>query len=211
MHVDPASTRRAGTPPTWSACRRRCWAARPFNAHPQPLHVAGARERTPACSRCWRSRAWPTRAAVFAHYMSLAFGLRGLPTARGRRPRRAAGDQLPEAAAGLGAGRQRPAGCRAQGLGRKPLRPGAGLPRAPLQRFPSPAWMAYLEEKAGQPLPQQQHLPAAGPAVRVLPVDAAALRAAGPGGPHVTLWRGSTAARSSSWPARCASGAARCA
>jgi len=123
-----------------------------FNAHPLPLHIAGARESQPGLFALLdRSSSLIEAGEVFVHYLAIAFGLR-----------------RPDAAdlASLGAAEQR----RWRSSWRKLLQgwgmdangaAGAVLKawvesrfgmvplfhKAPLGRFPSAAWVTYLEEK----------------------------------------------------------------
>ena len=124
-----------------------------FNAHPQPLHIGGAREAHPGLFALLDRAAELSEAReMFVHYLTIAFGLRrpapqelpGLGAAEQRRWR-ASWRQLLQ---GWGMDANGAAGAVLKGwvesrFGMVPLHH-----KAPLGRFPSPAWVGYLEEKA---------------------------------------------------------------
>ncbi|HEY9194078.1 MAG TPA: NAD(+)--dinitrogen-reductase ADP-D-ribosyltransferase [Methyloversatilis sp.] len=173
-------------------------ASRAFNQHPVPLHIAGTREAhgglfalLERCDSLKESR------DVFEHYVAIAFGLHpervSAPqdSAEGRRWRSSWRRLLQ----GWGMDANGPAGAVLKGwvesrFGLAPL-----FHKARLERFPSPAWVAYLEEKAasryhGNCIHQQLDLlyefsqwalPRFGPP-----------REPGDDGAHLRLWRGST-------------------
>ncbi|MBL8359941.1 MAG: NAD(+)--dinitrogen-reductase ADP-D-ribosyltransferase [Rubrivivax sp.] len=162
-----------------------------FNAHPQPLHVAGVREAHPGLFALLARCADMAEArGVFAHYMELAFGLT-----------RQAGDGRPDARRwrasylkllqGWGLDANGAAGAVLKGwvesrFGLVPVFHGE-----PLARFPSPAWVRYLEQKAGRRHHNnnvQQQLDLLFEFSQWMLARFAPL---GPG-PCVTLWRGST-------------------
>lgn len=177
------------------------WLASPgFNARPQALHIAGTRaahrglfallERAPTLDE---SR------AVFAHYMGLSFGL-------GKPPRESApdGGAAPRSAE---ARRWRCSYLKLLQGWALDANGGAGavlkgwiesrfglVPRfheAPLERFPSAAWMRYLEQKCSG----RWHNNAIWPQLDLLYEYAQwALQRHAPlgPGPCVRLWRGST-------------------
>jgi len=168
-----------------------------FNAHPLPLRIAGAREANAGLfALLERSSDADEARAMFAHYMSIAFAWPGLPRRRpicryGGIPTLAR--ELPPAAARLGARCERARRAVLKGWVESRFGLVPSFHKAPLARFPSPAW--WLSRREGvQPLSQQLHLSAARPAVRVLPVAAGPLPGAGDSGEgtHVSLWRGST-------------------
>ncbi len=121
-----------------------------FQAHPVPLHIAGTREAHPGlfallgrCPDMGRAR------GVFAHYMSLAFGLQkpAPHEARGAESRRWRSSYL-KLLQGWGLDANGPAGAVLKGwvesrFGLVPV-----FHQAPLGRFASPAWVGYLEQKA---------------------------------------------------------------
>lgn len=170
-------------------------ASRAFNEHPVPLHIAGTREAHGGLfallARCNSlNEAWD----VFEHYLSIAFGLQQAPSATQdpaeARRWRSSWRRLLQ---GWGMDANGPAGAVLKGwvesrFGLVPL-----FHKARLERFPSPAWVAYLEEKAcsryhGNCIHQQLDL--------LYEFSQWALIRFGlphqPDGPHLRLWRGST-------------------
>jgi NAD+--dinitrogen-reductase ADP-D-ribosyltransferase len=165
-----------------------------FNAHPQPLHVAGARESHPGlfallgrCSCAAQAR------TIFEHYMSLAFGL-AKPARTGRdadsEARRWRASYL-KLLQGWGLDANGGAGAVLKGWVESRFGIVPVFHKAPLGRFPSPAWIAYLEEKAASRyhnnnIHQQLDLLfefSQWMLARFAPLGA---------GPTVELWRGST-------------------
>jgi NAD+--dinitrogen-reductase ADP-D-ribosyltransferase len=171
-----------------------------FNAHPVALRIAGVREAQPGLfALLERSTDLTEAREVFVHYLAIAFGLRppgaderaGLGAAEQRHWRSSWRKLLQ----GWGMDANGPAGAVLKGwvesrFGMVPL-----FHKAPLGRFPSPAWVGYLEEKSASRFhnncihqqldllyefcqwAQQRHaLPSGG----------------GHSATHVQLWRGST-------------------
>lgn len=122
-----------------------------FNAHPQPLHIAGARECNPGLfALLQRSRNADEARAVFAHYMSLAFGLaRPSDEERGESPldRRRWRSSYLKLLQGWGLDSNGPSGAVLKGWVESRFGLVPSFHGAPLARFPSPAWVAYLEQK----------------------------------------------------------------
>ncbi len=121
-----------------------------FNAYPKPLSIAGARETNAGLFALLARCATPDEAReVFAHYMSLAFGLqrRDSSESRGGEAHRWRSSYL-KLLQGWGLDANGGAGAVLKGW----VESRFGLvPRfhgAPLGRFPSAAWIAYLEQKA---------------------------------------------------------------
>jgi NAD+--dinitrogen-reductase ADP-D-ribosyltransferase len=142
--------------------------------------VAGVREATRALFALLARCAERGRGArVFAHYMRLAFA----GPAAGRAPKTpGAGDvSYLKLLQGWGLDANGAAGAVLKGWVESRFGLVPAFHKAPLGRFPSPAWVAYLRREGRPALPQQPDLPAAGPAVRVLPVDAGSASPAGPG------------------------------
>ncbi len=121
-----------------------------FNEHPLPLHVAGARESHPGlfallvhCPDAVQAR------VVFAHYMTIAFGLQRLSAEeRAAAPGRRFRANYLKLLQGWGLDANSAAGAVLKGwvesrFGLVPV-----FHKARLERFPSPAWMQYLEDKA---------------------------------------------------------------
>lgn len=118
-----------------------------FNTHPQPLHIAGARETSPGLFALLQRCGEPDEARdVFAHYMSLAFGL--AREAPGGGPRRWRTSYL-KLLQGWGLDANGPSGAVLKGWVESRFGLAPAFHGAPLGRFPSPAWITYLEQKAG--------------------------------------------------------------
>lgn len=163
-----------------------------YNAHPVPLHVAGAREAHPGLfallARCGDAA---EARAVFAHYLGLAFGLdvRGADAEPGA-PRRRRASYL-KLLQGWGLDANGAAGAVLKGWVESRFGIVPVFHRQPLGRFPSPDWMVYLEEKAcgrhhNNNIHQQLDL-----LFEFSQWMLGRFRPLGDG-PCVTLWRGST-------------------
>jgi NAD+--dinitrogen-reductase ADP-D-ribosyltransferase len=124
-----------------------------FNAHPVPLHIAGAREAQPGLFALLdRSSSLSEAREMFVHYLSIAFGLRR-PDADematlGVAEQRRWHSSWRKLLQGWGMDANGPAGAVLKGwvesrFGMVPL-----FHKAPLARFPSAAWVGYLEEKS---------------------------------------------------------------
>lgn len=117
-----------------------------FNAHPQPLRIAGVREASAGLFALLEGCRTPGEARdVFAHYMKLAFGLQEAPGTAGALRWRASYLKLLQ---GWGLDANGAAGAVLKGwvesrFGLVPV-----FHQARLDRFPSPAWLAYLQDKA---------------------------------------------------------------
>jgi NAD+--dinitrogen-reductase ADP-D-ribosyltransferase len=135
----------------------RLLAGTAFNAHPVPLSIAGTRETHPGLfgllARC---DSLNDAAEVFVHYLDIAFGLRA-PAAHEaatldpaeRRRWRSSWRKLLQA---WGMDNASPAGAVLKGwvesrFGLVPIHH-----KQPLERFPSPGWITYLEEKTSSRL-----------------------------------------------------------
>ncbi|MFP8779767.1 NAD(+)--dinitrogen-reductase ADP-D-ribosyltransferase [Hydrogenophaga sp. RWCD_12] len=135
----------------------RVLAGTAFNAHPVPLSIAGTRETHPGLfgllARC---ASLNEASEVFVHYLDIAFGLRA-PAAHEaatldpaeRRRWRSSWRKLLQ---GWGMDNGGAAGAVLKGwvesrFGLVPLHH-----KQPLQRFPSPGWITYLEEKTSSRL-----------------------------------------------------------
>jgi NAD+---dinitrogen-reductase ADP-D-ribosyltransferase len=123
-----------------------------FNAHPVPLSIAGTRETHPGLfgllARC---DSLNDASEVFVHYLDIAFGLRR-PAAHEaaaldpseRRRWRSSWRKLLQ---GWGMDNASPAGAVLKGWVESRFGLVPTHHRQPLQRFPSPDWITYLEEK----------------------------------------------------------------
>lgn len=161
-----------------------------FNAHPQPLHIAGARETSAGLFALLQRCATPDEAReVFAHYLSLAFGLaQPDPGEGGSRRWRSSYLKLLQ---GWGLDANGPAGAVLKGWVESRFGLVPAFHAAPLARFPSAAWITYLEQKAASRYHNNsifQQLDLLFEFCQWMLARFALLGA----GPHVTLWRGST-------------------
>ena len=123
-----------------------------FNAHPVALHIAGAREAQPGLfALLGRSSDLNEAREMFVHYLAIAFGLQQ-PNAEelatlGLAEQRRWRSSWRKLLQGWGMDANGAAGAVLKGwvesrFGMVPL-----FHKAPLARFPSPAWVGYLEEK----------------------------------------------------------------
>ena len=166
-----------------------------FNAHPQPLHIAGARECNPGLfALLERSRDADEARAVFAHYMSLAFGLaRPSDEARGE----ASGDRRRWRSSylkllqGWGLDSNGPSGAVLKSWVESRFGLVPSFHGAPLVRFPSPAWVAYLEQKGASRYHNNSIFQQLDLLYEFCQWMLARFALLG-GGTHATLWRGST-------------------
>jgi NAD+--dinitrogen-reductase ADP-D-ribosyltransferase len=124
-----------------------------FNANPVPLAIAGTREAHPGLfALLERSRDLIEAREMFEHYLVIAFGLRkpephelpGLGVAEQRRWRSSWRKLLQ----GWGMDANGPAGAVLKGWVESRFGLVPSFHKAPLARFPSPAWVTYLQEKA---------------------------------------------------------------
>ena len=121
-----------------------------FNARPQPLHIAGTRATHPGLFALLARCATPAEArAVFAHFMRLSFGLGPPPADAGLAEARRWKTSYLKLLQGWGQDANSAAGAVLKGWVESRFGLVPCFHHAPLQRFPSPAWMRYLEEKAG--------------------------------------------------------------
>jgi len=118
-----------------------------FNAHPRPLTIPGTRETHPGLFDLLEDCGGQEEAAeVFAHYMELQFGRRLFRHDMADGPRRFRVSYL-DLLLGWGVDSSSPQGAVLKGwvesrFGLSPI-----FHKERLGRFPSPAWIAYLEEK----------------------------------------------------------------
>lgn len=165
-----------------------------FNANPRPLCIAGAREANAGLFALLQRCGTPHEArAVFAHYMNIVFGLARPArtaaadgTAEGRRWR----SSYLKLLQGWGLDASGPAGAVLKGWVESRFGLVPAFHKAPLERFPSPAWVGYLEEKAASRYHNNsihQQLDLLYTFCQWMLVRFALL---GPG-PWATLWRGS--------------------
>lgn len=167
-----------------------------FNAHPLPLHIAGCRATHPGLfALLARSADADEAREMFAHYMSLSFGLQrpadaAAVTAAPAERRRWRTSYL-KLLQGWGLDANSAAGAVLKGWAESRFGLVPAFHHAPLERYPSPAWMRYLEEKAGSRYHNNniwQQLDLLFEFCQWMLARFALLGA----GPWVTLWRGST-------------------
>lgn len=124
-----------------------------FNAHPAPLRIAGVCESHPGLFSLLESSHDLVEAHdMFVHYLSIAFGLRK-PEAHelsslGRAEQRRWRSSWRKLLQGWGMDANGPAGAVLKGWVESRFGLVPSFHKAPLARFPSPAWVAYLQEKA---------------------------------------------------------------
>lgn len=121
-----------------------------FNRHPQRLSIAGTREAHGGLFRLLpQADCLAAAADIFGHYMQLAFGLGRLADdARGSERRRFHSSYL-KLLQGWGFDANSPQGAVLKGWVESRFGLIPNYHKAPLARFPSPAWVQYLEEKHG--------------------------------------------------------------
>lgn len=166
-----------------------------FNAHPTRLAIAGVRETQAGLFALLdRSHDLNEAGDMFVHYLATAFGL--------RRPE-------PQALAAMGPAEQRrwrsswrtllqgwgmdangPAGAVLKGWVESRFGLVPTFHRAPLARFPSPAWIAYLEQKAASRYHNNSIFQQLDLLFEFCQWMLARFAPLGDG-THVTLWRGS--------------------
>ena len=163
--------------------------------HPQPLHIAGARECNPGLfALLARSRDADEARAVFAHYMSLAFGLaRPSDEARAEASveRRRWRSSYLKLLQGWGLDSNGPSGAVLKGWVESRFGLVPSFHGAPLARFPSPAWVAYLEQKGASRYHNNSIFQQLDLLYEFCQWMLARFALLG-GGTHATLWRGST-------------------
>jgi len=124
-----------------------------FNANPIPLAIAGTREaHAELFALLDRSRDLDEARDMFAHYLSIAFGLRKpaprAPPGRGTAEPRRWRNSWRKLLQGWGMDANGMAGAVLKGWAESRFGLAPSYHKAPLARFPSPAWMGYLQEKA---------------------------------------------------------------
>jgi NAD+--dinitrogen-reductase ADP-D-ribosyltransferase len=124
-----------------------------FNAHPVPLAIAGTREAHAGLfALLERSQNLSEARDMFAHYLAIAFGLRKPEAhelaALGAAERRRWRSSWRKLLQGWGMDANGPAGAVLKGWVESRFGLVPTFHKAPLARFPSPAWVAYLQEKA---------------------------------------------------------------
>jgi NAD+--dinitrogen-reductase ADP-D-ribosyltransferase len=162
-----------------------------FNAHPRPLHVAGTRPAHPGLFALLQRCADMAEArTVFAHYMSLAFGLQRQPDDGHGEARRRRASYL-KLLQGWGLDANGAAGAVLKGWVESRFGLVPAFHVAPLARFPSPAWVRYLEQKASSRYHNNNVYQQLDLLFEFSQWMLARFEPLGPG-PCVELWRGST-------------------
>lgn len=124
-----------------------------FNANPVALAIAGTREAHAGLfALLERSQDLSEARDMFAHYLAIAFGLRKPEAhelaALGAAERRRWRSSWRKLLQGWGMDANGPAGAVLKGWVESRFGLVPTFHKAPLARFPSPAWVAYLQEKA---------------------------------------------------------------
>lgn len=120
-----------------------------FQAHPLPLQIAGVRDGNGGLFALLESSRDAAQARErFAHYMQLAFGLEQAPQALPLSERRRWRTSWRRLLQGWGMDANGAAGAVLKGWAESRFGLVPVWHKAALTRFPSPAWMAYWEEKA---------------------------------------------------------------
>ncbi|MEK8053045.1 NAD(+)--dinitrogen-reductase ADP-D-ribosyltransferase [Ideonella sp. DXS22W] len=163
-----------------------------FQAHPVRLSIAGARASHGGLfSLLDRAGDAAEAREMFGHYMSLAFGLQ--PAEGCVAERRRWKVSYLKLLQGWGMDANGAAGAVLKGWVESRFGLVPSFHKAPLQRFPSPAWIGYLEEKAASRWHNNsiwQQLDLLYEFCQWMLARFALLPEAV--GPHVRLWRGST-------------------
>ncbi|MBP8265076.1 MAG: NAD(+)--dinitrogen-reductase ADP-D-ribosyltransferase [Zoogloea sp.] len=121
-----------------------------FNAHPAPLSIAGVRETHRGLFRLLETTDDLAAASgVFRHFMEIVFGL--TPPEPGTRatPRARHRSSYLKLLQGWGLDSNSAAGAVLKGWAESRFGLVPTFHKAPLGRFPSSAWIAYIEEKGG--------------------------------------------------------------
>ncbi len=120
-----------------------------FNAHPVALRIVGTREAHAGLFALLDTSQDPQEAGdMFAHYLSLAFGLQPAPEPSSPAEERRWRASYIKLLQSWGVDSNGPAGAVLKGWVESRFGLVPRFHRARLERFPSPAWVRYLEEKA---------------------------------------------------------------
>ncbi len=162
-----------------------------FQRHPVPLHVAGTREAHPGLfALLGRSATLSEAGEMFTHYMVLAFGLVRPGTSGDPGERRRWQASYLKLLLGWGQDANSAAGAVLKGWVESRFGLVPTFHHAPLQRYPSPTWMRYLEEKASSRFHNNCIYQQLDLLYEFCQWALARFAPLGPG-PHVALWRGS--------------------
>lgn len=163
-----------------------------FNAHPQPLHIGGIRATHPGLFALLERAGSPDEAReVFAHYLQLSFGLGRAAADAGAAEARRWKTSYRKLLQGWGQDANSAAGAVIKGWVESRFGLVPTYHHAPLERYPSPVWMRYLEEKASSRYHNNSIWQQFDLLFEFCQWMLERHRLLGPG-PLVTLWRGST-------------------
>jgi NAD+--dinitrogen-reductase ADP-D-ribosyltransferase len=158
-----------------------------FNAAPQPLHVAGVHAtHAPLFNALEHTADADEARGLFAHYMREMFAL-GRPAGDDTRRWRVSYLKLLQ---GWGLDANGPAGAVLKGWAESRFGLLPAFHKTPLGRFPSAAWVAYLQDKGTNRYHNHQILQQLDLLFEFCQWMLARHRLVG-AGPRVTLWRGS--------------------
>ena len=124
-----------------------------FNAHPLPLHISGVRETNPALFRMLEDSTSAEEAGeAFQMYMAAVFGVDGSDGDGERRPGKGPGRRYFRSSyrrllQGWGFDANNPEGAVLKGWVESRFGLLPTFHKTPLGRYPSEAWMTYVEEK----------------------------------------------------------------
>jgi len=150
---DPTGGNQGEWPQTWYSTNLvglpvACLASTEFNQAPVPLHIGGTRNAHAGLfSLLQRCDSSSEASDVFVHYMALAFSLQPDPGARTPGEARRWRSSYTKLIQGWGLNSSGPAGAVLKGWVESRFGLVPRFHKAPLSRFPSPAWVDYLEEK----------------------------------------------------------------
>jgi NAD+--dinitrogen-reductase ADP-D-ribosyltransferase len=135
----------------------RLLASTAFNAHPLPLAIAGTREtHLGLFALLERSQDLNEAHDMFVHYLNISFGLRKPETheliSMGQSEQRRWRSSWRKLLQGWGMDSNGVAGAVLKGWVESRFGLTPSFHKAPLAHFPSPAWIAYLQEKASSRL-----------------------------------------------------------
>jgi NAD+--dinitrogen-reductase ADP-D-ribosyltransferase len=135
----------------------RVLASTAFNHHPVPLAIAGTCETHPGLfALLERSHDHQEAQDMFVHYLSIAFGLRKPAPdelrSMGQSEQRRWRSSWRKLLQGWGMDANGVAGAVLKGWVESRFGLAPSFHKAPLARFPSPAWITYLQEKASSRL-----------------------------------------------------------
>ncbi len=118
-----------------------------FNDHPLPIHISGVREMHPGLFNQLKYCSELSQAAgIFQDYLAVAFDLDGRRSEPSRKGRRFRSSYL-KLLAGWGMDSNSPQGAVLKGWVESRFGLFPTFHKEPLTRFPSPAWITYIEEK----------------------------------------------------------------